>query len=65
MHYKEVHAPAIEPSERLLSSSSTFKSRVLGKIFDMAFLSTEGIYRCEMNNMAINDICSFIQSAKV
>lgn len=65
MHHKEVHAPAIEPSERLLSLSSTFKSKALGKIFDMAFLSTEGIYRCEMNNMAINNICSFIKSAMV
>ena len=60
LHIKEVHEPDIQSSEKLLAS--TFKKNGPGKMFDMAFVSTKGIYECNMNEMSVKDIVSFIRS---
>ncbi|XP_053389399.1 myosin-11-like [Mercenaria mercenaria] len=57
-HHKNIHALPNQPSDRMLTSSE-FKQ--LGGIIDLAFLTGKGIYPCDMNNLAVSCIESFIQ----
>ncbi|XP_053403939.1 uncharacterized protein LOC123537535 [Mercenaria mercenaria] len=57
-HHKNIHALPNQPSDRMLTSTE-FKQ--LGGIIDLAFLAGKGIYPCDMNNLAVSCIESFIQ----
>lgn len=61
LHHKDTHALPNQPSERLLTSSSSDLKK-LGGIFDMAFLSGKGIYTCDMNNRAVSELVTFIKA---
>ena len=61
LHHKDTHALPNQPSERLLTSSSS-QLKKLGGIFDMAFLSGKGIYPCDMNNRAVSELVNFIKT---
>lgn len=56
-HHKNMHALPNHPSDRTLTSS---EYKPLGGIFDLAFLREKGIYPCNMNNLALSGIESFI-----
>lgn len=64
LHHKDTHALPNQPSERLLTSS-TAEYKKLGGIFDMAFLQAKGIYPCDMNNRAVNELVSFIKTCSI
>ncbi|XP_053404071.1 uncharacterized protein LOC128558521 [Mercenaria mercenaria] len=57
-HIKESHALTKQASTSVLTDQ-TFKA--LGGIFDMAFVNGKGIYQCEMNDIALEGVCTFIR----
>lgn len=59
LHHKEFHALPSQASEKLLIGQDYKK---LGLIVDIAFLTTKGMYPCEMNNRSIERLCQFISA---
>ncbi|KAJ8309040.1 hypothetical protein KUTeg_013914 [Tegillarca granosa] len=59
LHHKEFHALPSQASEKLLIGQDYKK---LGLIVDIAFLTTKGMYPCELNNRSIDRLCQFISA---
>ncbi|XP_056023027.1 uncharacterized protein LOC125652271 isoform X4 [Ostrea edulis] len=57
IHHKEIHALPPQASEKLLYGD---KFRDLRAIVDIAFLTTRGMYACDMNNRALERLTDFI-----
>lgn len=59
LHHKDIHALPRQPSEKLLIGS---EYKDINLIVDIAYLTTKGIYPCEMNNISLDKLYSFIKS---
>ncbi|XP_061174088.1 centrosomal protein of 162 kDa-like [Saccostrea echinata] len=57
IHHKELHALPPQTSEKLLYGD---KFRDLYAIVDIAFLTSKGMYTCDMNNRALERLTEFI-----
>lgn len=60
-HHKEAHALPSQTSDKILTGAD-FSG--LGSIIDLAFLSQRGIYECDMNNVGIERVASFLLQYK-
>ncbi|XP_071161978.1 myosin heavy chain, clone 203-like [Mytilus edulis] len=59
LHHKEYHALPKQPSERLLIGSDY---KHIGAIVDIAYITTKGIYPCDMNEKSLDRLVNFINS---
>lgn len=59
LHHKEIHALPRQPSEKLLIGSDY---KHIGAIVDIAYLTSKGIYPCDMNERSLDRIVNFIKS---
>ena len=62
LHHKEIHALPNQSSERVLTSQ---EYKALGGIIDMAFLSSRGLYPCDMNKAAVTTLMDFIRQKNI
>ncbi|CAC5423766.1 unnamed protein product [Mytilus coruscus] len=58
LHHKEFHALPRQPSEKLLIGSDY---KHIGAIVDIAYLTTKGIYPCNMNENSLGRLFNFIK----
>ncbi|XP_052058578.1 sodium channel and clathrin linker 1-like isoform X2 [Mytilus californianus] len=58
LHHKEYHALPRQPSEKLLIGSDY---KHIGAIVDIAYLTTRGIYTCDMNEKSLDKLVNFIK----
>ena len=59
LHHKELHALPRQPSAKLLIGSDY---KHIGAIVDIAYLTTKGIYPCDMNERSLDILANFIKS---
>ncbi|KAL3874019.1 hypothetical protein ACJMK2_037088 [Sinanodonta woodiana] len=58
-HHKDLHALPSQSSDRVLTGP---EYKHVGAIIDMAYLTTKGMYSCEMNNKALETLIEFIKT---
>jgi len=61
LHNKKMHALPSQASERLLIGGSY---KQLGLIVDLAYVTGDGMYTCDMNNNGLTRLCEFIKNFK-
>lgn len=59
LHHKEMHALPRQPSEKLLIG---IDYKHIGAIVDIAYLTSKGIYPCDMNEKSLDRLVNFIKS---
>ncbi|XP_053392242.1 uncharacterized protein LOC128554935 [Mercenaria mercenaria] len=59
IHNKESHALPKLTSSSVLTDHAFQK---LGGVFDLAFVNRRGIYQCEMNDISLDKVCTFIKA---
>ena len=59
LHHKELHALPRQPSAKLLIGSDY---KHIGAIVDIAYLTSKGIYPCDMNERSLDILVNFIKS---
>ncbi|XP_053404067.1 uncharacterized protein LOC128558520 [Mercenaria mercenaria] len=62
IHNKKNHALPKLTSSSVLTDQ---KFRKLGGVFDLAFFDGRGIYKCEMNDIALKRVCTFIKQNRI
>ncbi|XP_071161982.1 GRIP and coiled-coil domain-containing protein 2-like [Mytilus edulis] len=58
LHHKEYHALPRQPSEKMLIGSDY---KHIGAIVDIAYLTTKGVYPCDMNEKSLDRLVNFIK----